>query len=532
VIRFYRRGLMPYLCVIAVFFSALSLVGCGGGSATPDPNAIPTVDALKATCVAMKGKVFASATVTAANRIEANGALGSPGMCQVLATRAPYLDIQVYVPDNWSGRLYEQGGGGTDGLIYFPGVRQDASGALTFVSKAISQLGMVYAGSNGGNRANVPSQAGPAVWFDGTDAGKQSMVDYSYAASGTTLFFSKAVVREFFGRDAKYRYFNGCSNGGRNAYIAIERWPNEYDGVVAGCEGMDMGGQTVAWMDMARLVGTPAMPQQAQWTSVYKAAVAACDTNDNLADGIIANYTECSFDPLSQQCGQPGASTDPNVCLSSPQLGTVRRLLGALISPTGNMIYSGHNLGNWTAPSYGFLGSSFTAIATGDSSWLTQAKISTFDLNVDYGPVAAGLQAAGADHDKIAIAAFIASGKKLINWHDGADELLSFKEHARNVVSMHSIAKTMGLADPSSNSRLFIVPGTPHAGGSGLIGGGVDWATSIVDWVEKGIAPSQLTYSSPPPGVAKSLPVCQYPAYPRYISGDVNASSSYSCTAP
>ena len=84
---------------------------------TSDPNALPTPEAMKATCASMVGKTFASATVTAANRIEGDATLGTSGMCQVLATRAPYLDIEVVVPDNWSGRYYQQGGGGFDGTI-------------------------------------------------------------------------------------------------------------------------------------------------------------------------------------------------------------------------------------------------------------------------------------------------------------------------------------------------------------------------------------------------------------------------------
>lgn len=526
----------PWLRVSnACYFAAAVLVaGCGGGGSdhSSDSNALPTVDALKATCGAIVGKTLASATVTATNRIEANAALGSPGMCQVLATRAPYLDIEVFVPDNWSGRLYNQGGGGTDGVILFPGVRKDASGALTSVSSAISKWGAVYAASNGGNRARVPEQAGPAVWFNGTAAGDQSRADYSYAASGTTLFFSKAIVREFFARDAKYSYFNGCSNGGRNAYVAIGRWPEHYDGVVSGCEGMDTAGQTAAWMEMAKLVGTPVMPTRAQWSAVYKEAVNACDRNDNLADGIIANYTGCTFKPATLQCGLPGASSDPAICLTGDQVGTVQKLLGELKSSAGNTIYSGYLFADWNPLTFGGLGGNFMAIASGDSSWLTPAKQATFNVDVDYPILVAGLKTAGADADKAAVASFIASGKKVIHWHDSADGLLSPKEHARNVATMHSMATSMGLADPSRNSRLFVVPGTGHAGAAGILAGAVDWVSPIVEWVENGVAPTQLTYFSSSAGVAKSIPVCQYPNYPRYMAGDLNAAASYTCTAP
>lgn len=480
----------------------------------------------------MVGKTFASASVTAANRIEGDAALGTTGMCQVLATRAPYLDIEVVVPDNWSGRYYQQGGGGFDGSIR-SAFTKSGTGAITAVTYAVTAQAAVYASSNGGNRAGVAGQAAPAVFFDGTEAGKQSMADYSYASLGTTLYFAKGVIQEFFKKDAKYRYFVGCSNGGRNAAIAVQRWPEEFDGAVSGCYGFSMPGQTVAWTSMAGLAGTPAMPSAAQWSATYKAAVASCDMADNVADGVISNPSRCTFDPSTLVCGQPLASTDPAVCLTSTQLPTVQKLFaGGWTDATGNPIYSAYGWANANPATYGGLGGGYVAMATGDASWLTAAKQATFDVNVDYGPVAAGLQAVGADVDKIALAKFIASGKKFLTYHDGADGLLSVNEHTRNVNTVYSIAKGMGLADPSTSSRYFIVPGTGHGGSQALTQ--VRWDDAIVQWVEAGSAPTQLTFNSKTTtGAAKSIPVCQYPLYPRYISGgDVNSAASYACTAP
>ncbi|QFZ84068.1 tannase/feruloyl esterase family alpha/beta hydrolase [Variovorax paradoxus] len=505
--------------------------GSGGDTGT-DPNALPSVDALKATCTSIVGKTFASATVTAANRIEGDASLGTTGMCQVLATRAPYLDIEVVVPDNWSGRYYQQGGGGFDGRIR-SAFTKDNSGAITEVTYAITKQAAVYASSNGGNRAGVAGQAAPAVFFDGTEAGKQSMADYSYASLGSTLYFAKAVIREFFKQDAKYRYFVGCSNGGRNAAIAVQRWPEEFDGAVSGCYGFSMPGQTVAWTSMAGLAGTPVMPSGAQWSAVYKAAVASCDAADNLADGVISNPSRCTFDPSTQVCGQPLASTDPAVCLTPAQLPTVQKLFaGGWADATGNTIYSPYGWANANPASFGGLGGGYVAMATNDASWLTAAKQATFDVNVDYGPVTAGLQLVGSDVDKIALAKFIASGKKFLTYHDGADGLLSVNEHTRIINNVYSIAKSMGLADPSTSSRYFVVPGTGHGGSQALTQ--VRWDDAIVKWVEAGAAPTQLTFNSKTStGAAKSIPVCQYPQYPRYVpGGDVNSDASYTCTAP
>lgn len=513
---------------------AASLAACGGGGndgrASNDAE-LPSTEALRATCSAMVGKTYAGATVTASKRYEANEALNTPAICQIFATKAPYLDLEVVVPDNWSGRFWQQGGSGFDGFIPSALSSDQTTGSLTRLNLTVAQRGAVYAASNGGNRGAVRAQAGPAAWFSGTNEGKQSAIDFAYSAVGTTLFFAKGVTQEFFKREAKHRYFNGCSNGGRNAYIAIERWPNEYDGVVSGCEGLDMAAQTTAWMKTARLIGTTAMPTSTQITAIYKAAVAKCDSNDGLSDGIIANYSACSFEPTTFQCGQPTASADPSICLTPAQLTTVQALVTDIKSSDGSTIYRASGVQNWQPEFISLLGSAFTALATNDGAWLTQGKIATFDPGRDYTTVAAGLKATGADHDKVAVAAFVAKGKKLINWHDSADELLSLQEHARNLASMHDLAKNMGSVDPSHSSRLFIVPGTNHGYGAPLTA--VDWSDAIINWVESDRAPDQLTYlGRTAAGIAKSMPVCQYPQYPRYSGGNVNDATSYKCTVP
>jgi feruloyl esterase len=273
------------------------------------------------------------------------------------------------------------------------------------------------------------------------------------------------------------------------------------------------------------------MPTTKQWTAVYNAAVASCDAADNITDGVIANYSKCGFVTSTLVCGQPGASTDPTVCLTPAQLPTVQRLFGGTwTDSTGNTIYSGYGWANANPASFGGLGGGYVAMATGDAAWLTAAKQATFDVNTHYGPVAAGLLNVGADVDKIAVANFIASGKKFVTYHDGADGLLSINEHTRNLNTIYSIARGMGLTDPATNSRYFVVPGTGHGGSQDL--NQVRWDDAIVQWVEAGTAPTQLVFTRTSAGVTKTIPVCQYPTYPRYTAGDVNLAASYACTAP
>ncbi|MFT4066496.1 tannase/feruloyl esterase family alpha/beta hydrolase [Paraburkholderia sp.] len=509
---------------------ALLVAACGGSVEVNSPA--PTTAQLTATCSALKGQTLAGVTITAATRIEPISNVTTAGICKVSGTRAPFLDIEVDVPDNWSGRYWQSGGGGFDGTI--PSAFTTTNNTITAVTPPLAQWAAVYAASNGGNRANIPAQAAPAVWATGTADARASQIDYAYQSVGTTLDFAKAVINAFFAKPATHRYFNGCSNGGREGYIAAQRWPKDFDGIVSGCETEDMSGQTALWLTIGQRNTTAAAVSTAQYQAAYQKAVAACDSQDGATDGYLANPAACKFDPAQLQCGQPTASADPAICLTPAQVETFRTYQSNLTLTDGTVIYSGLNWSDYSVfgSQYGALGGGFALLATGDPAWLTPARQATFDVNTDYPVIMAGLQSIGADHDLTAIASFVASGKKLISWHDLGDNLLSPNDHARNDAKLTALIQGMGMADPTTGTRLFMVPGNSHALGQITNPTAfVDWPSAIIGWVEQGKAPTQLTYSFfTSGGTRRSLPVCLYPKAPHYNgSGDVNADASWSC---
>lgn len=514
---------------LGLFLALTLLAGCAGDAASPSIQ--PPIP-LKTTCANLNGATIDDVTITSTKWYDASG--DNPAFCQVNATRPPYLDMEIDVPQNWSGRLWQQGGGGLDGTITSAITTDPTTGSITSMNIALKDGRSVYAASNGGNRSSVTAQAAPQVWADGTPEGVASARDYAFAAVLTTREFAKAVIHRFYGRSPAYTYFNGCSNGGRNAYIAADHWPEEYDGIVSGCMGMDLTGQTVGWLNLGAKKETTAMPNASQWQAVTDAAITACDALDGVTDGMIAHQAACDFDVATLQCGEP---TAPAACLSPQQVQTVKDVTSDIKLADTTTVYSGYTWADWYphVVYFGMLGGGNAVLATGDLTWFSEtSKQQSFILDDDYPLFQYSFRFMGAAPDKSKVAAFVASGRKLISWHDGSDNLTSFNDHVRNYSTMVNLATGLGLVDPGTNTRFFVVPGGSHTDGEKLTD--VNWFAAITQWVENNIAPEQLLYNKRDTNtgaILRTLPVCRHPQYPRYNgSGDVNAAASFTCTAP
>lgn len=521
-----KATIVPDLIIIA--WTIIVLVGCGG-------NSLPPATPLAITCANLKATTIADVTVTSTQWYEASD--DYPAFCQVSATRLPYLDMEISVPENWSGRLWQQGGSGFDGKITSAITTDVMTGAITSMNIALREGLAVYAASNGGNRSAVPTQAAPLVWANGTPEGAVSAEDYAYAALQTTREFANAIIDKFYGTAPDYTYFNGCSNGGRNAYMAADRWPDAYDGIVSGCASINVTGLVASWLHVGSRNLTPAMPSDAQWRAVTAAAIAACDDLDGVSDGMIADQSACNFDVTRMQCGESTADADPAVCLTAGQVQTIKDVTSDLRLADGTMVYSGFTWADWypRIKSFGVLGGGNAVLATQDPAWFSDvAKQQSFNLEQDYPVLQEGLHMVGVVPDKSRVAAFVASGAKLISWHDGADSLTSFNDHVRDYGAMLDLAGGLGLTDPAVHTRFFVVPGGNHMDGADLTE--VNWFTAITNWVEEDIAPEQLVYykrDRTTGAVLRTLPVCQHPKYPQYNgAGDVASAASYTCTMP
>ena len=305
-----------------------------------------------ASCTGLSSLQIPNTTITSATYVAPTSTL--PGYCRVLATVTPQTDVEVRLPDAWQGRYLHFGGGGFDGNI--PNLNNPV------MSLGVNPVlnGFAVVGSNGGHR----SSSFPGASFS-TD--KTLTLNYASGALQESDLVGKAAVATYYGTAAKYRYFAGCSNGGKNASVAMAALGNDYDGVVSGdgvyghsdedTGGSDMSGMTAAWARAQQQVPISA----AKGALVYAAQLAACDANDGIADGIIANPEACHFDPAVLRCS--GASNDG--CLTDAEIQAVKTIRSDLKDSSGRVIGAPYGLGNpaQAAPSTAALSNGFLAMA-------------------------------------------------------------------------------------------------------------------------------------------------------------------------
>jgi feruloyl esterase len=449
-------------------------------------------------------------TVTATNYVAP--ANGLPGYCDLQATVAPQTDIEVRLPDNWNGRYLHLGGGGFDGRL--PNL---AGPAMSSANPLLS--GFAVVGSNGGHRgALYPG------WSFSTDKGLT--LNYASGALQETDLVGAAAVLAYYREPARYRYFDGCSNGGKNASVAMAVLGDNYDGVIAGdgvyghsienTGGSDMSGMTASWARIQQL--PPISP--AKGALVYSAQLAACDAMDGLADGIISNPEACHFNPEVLLC----SGADSNSCLTAAEVQAVRSMRSDLKDATGRVIGAPYGLGDpsQAAPSTGALSTGFLSMAFRVPNF----DPTTFNVDTDFTTAMQVLDSVyGMSGSIEGIANYLKKGKKLIVYH-GWDDML-----VEPYVSTRLYAALKAGSEELPNAKLYMFPGMGHCGG-GVGASSADFLTGMVNWVEHGISPDDTLVASKldsTGAVVLTRPLCEYPKFPYYVKGSPGDASSFAC---
>ena len=463
-----------------------------------------------------------------------------PPFCRVVAHAHPSPDsdiaIEVWMPlTGWNGRLEGFGNGGFAGVIDY-----SAIGSL--------MLGFAAAATDAGH-AGSPIDA---TWALGHP---EKIEDFGHRGIHEMTRIAKAVVEQFYGFGAKHSYFFGCSDGGREALMEAQRYPADYDGILAGAPANNWTSLlTMAVVDTQALTATPAsFIPQAKIPTIAKAVLAACDAQDGPADGIVNDPSQCRFDPATIECK---ADADANDCLTAPQAGALKTIYAGLHDAEGRSIFPGYlpgaeeGPGGWglwiTGPAP--VASAMALFGTGYYSNMVYGKgwdYKTFTLDAGLRDArqktAAALDAVNPD-----LSAFYGRGGKLIlyhGWNDPAIPALSTVNYYNEVVAK------AGASTANSFVRLYLVPGMQHCGG----GPGAtvlehytvqgpdensNMHLALQNWVEKGTAPGTIiavkTPGDHPTGaVTMSRPLCPYPQIAKYKgAGDPKSAESFTCAAP
>lgn len=465
-----------------------------------------------------------------------------PAFCRVTAQARPSTDsdvkIEVWMPvTGWNGKFRGQGNGGFAGEIDFRSL-----------GLAVAQ-GYASAATDTGHAAGGTD----AAWALGHP---EKITDFAYRAIHEMTVIGKAAVKAFYGKAPQHAYFANCSNGGRQALMEAQRYPEDYDGILAGApanywthllSSALYDAQTTT-SDPTSYIPTSKVP------AIAKAVNASCDALDGVTDGVLNDPRKCRFEPASLLC----KAADSNECLTQPQVTALKNLYQGARDPKGHQIFPGFlpggegGPGGWglwitgAAPGqsllFAFGGGFFSDMVYDDPKWDYKKA------NLDEAVAAADRKFAGVLNATDAnLKPFESHGGKLIIYHGWNDAAIS----ALNTIQyFESVKNKMGERDTGSFLRLFMVPGMQHCGG----GPGADIFgqfgvspindaqhniyMALEDWVEKGAAPSTViatkqSESGPAAKAEMTRPLCAYPQIAKYKgTGDTNDAANFVCGAP
>ena len=470
---------------------------------------------------------------------------GLPAFCRVVLMDTPTSDseipIEVWLPETgWNGKFRGQGNGGFAGQTDYPGL-----------AVAVTQ-GYASAATDTGH----PDMGTDPKWALGHP---EKIIDYGYRAVHDTAVLAKVVVKAYYGSPVRFGYFVSCSDGGREALMEAQRFPHDYNGIVAGAPANNWTGLlTNALYNSQALLDDPASYISAAKIPAIDAAVrAACDTAGGVKDGVLNDPRRCRFNPSSMIC--KGAESDS--CLTARQAHTLQILYGGLHDAAGKLIFPGYLPGSEDGPGgwipwiigsgprqslmYGFAVGYFGNMVYDKPDWNFKSAAIARAYKDALDKTARALDANDPN-----LKPFVAHGGKLILYHGWNDPAIA----ALSTVGYYNkVRETLGAKQTEASVRLFMVPGMQHCFGGpgatffdqfGLPPAGVpndaehDIYLALEDWVEKGKAPERLIGTkfddkATPPRVVRTRPICAYPQTAKYNgSGDTGNAANFTCAQP
>ncbi len=538
-------------------------VGCGVVLTAPAAHA-----AAACSVGAIEGLLVDGVTIVSATTVAASGT--TPAFCDVVGqlntaggdAPAGSAGFELQLPDNWNKKFLFYGVGGLAGSTYadFSANPVDRQGALAKgYATAITDAGHLAGNTDASWALLAPGKPDEA-----------KLADYYYRATHEVTVAGKRLTRRFYdGQRIEAAYFDGCSNGGRQALVEATQFPADYNGIVAGDPFFDIRSIIVASRFAKQQLSPETYIPATLLPTVDAAINASCAKLDGVDDGLIQNPAACSFDAASLICkpGQDGG------CLSTGQADTLNAYFTATRNSLGGLVYPGFAVSNLATSATGPLAgggadvwstglvppTSFTApepwgnagfgpspvgyqfgdhiiqsIVTQDPKYNIRDYPVSQDGTIDEETLATfdARTGAGTASDPNGYRRFIQRGRKLIIYHGYSDPALT---PFRTIGLYDQLAANAGGYDKLQRSvRLFMVPGMQHCiGGPGP--NVFDTLTPLEAWVEQGVAPASIpaahyVNNDPAQAVDRTMPLCPYPTQATYDgTGDVNAAGSWSC---
>lgn len=409
------------------------------------------------------------------------------------------INVKIYLPSSsssWNGRFMGTGGGGFD------------TGGLDGSMMTPVSEGYVAAGTDGGHYVDGPSALYATNWAQVSpgNVNLYLLQDFASVSLNEMTMIGKSVVASYYGRNSDYSYWNGCSTGGRQGYMMAQRYPEGYDGILAGAPGIN-------WANMLPSLYWPQFimnqlgvyPSSCEIDAITAAGTQACDGLDGVTDGIVSAPELCAFQANSTVGRNVSCSDGSNLIISS----AAAQVAQAAWDGPFPVPFSVDWINLFVVKNASF---PLSNITQKDFARITHSSIQQYDSIIGT-----------ADPD---LSAFKEAGGKLLSWHGSSDQVVPPRGSAKYYREVEQRD-----ANVRDYYRLFEAPGVQHcSGGKGPYP--VDMMGALIKWVEEGVAPDVLTART----TAKvnetviERNLCQYPLVQKYVGGDSNVASSFVCS--
>ena len=437
-----------------------------------------------------------------------------PEHCRVALVMRPssdsHIETEVWLPaSNWNGKFQAVGNGGW-------------AGSISYAAMATAlQEGYATASNDTGHKGGTALFA-----IDHPE----KLVDFAHRAVHEMAVQSKTIIAAYYNRAPRLSYFNGCSTGGRQGLMSAQKYPEDFDAIVAGAPA-NYQTHLHAW-DLSVSIPVLKNPEAAVPASklemVNRAVIAACDARDGVTDGLLNDPRACKFDVASLQC-KAGDAAD---CLTAAQVESMKRVYAPARTSSGEIVFPGKDPGSETGwgtaigggqqPGGVPLGSFLVAYS--DPNWNWRNFDLDRDLKVVDEKVGSIVNAINPD-----LRAFKARGGKLLMYHGWNDTAIS----AGNAINYYaSVQQRMGRGQDDW-FRLFMAPGMQHCGG-GPGPNQANWMAALERWREAGVEPDRITAARVTNNrVDMTRPLCPYPQVAQYKGvGSTNDAENFVCKVP